>query len=61
MSRAMTRRSRLPRGGSSDKGTAIVVPEEPVFENLQYPLEFDPPNQAEYPRLLLPRIVADGG
>lgn len=40
------------RAAAGDKGTAIVIPGGPVFENLQYPLELDPPDQAEYRRLL---------
>jgi cytochrome P450 len=40
------------RAATGTTNTAIVIPGGPVFENFQLPMEQDPPDQAEYRRLL---------
>lgn len=40
------------RAAGDLEGTAIVIPSGPFGGNMQYPLEMDPPDNAEYRRLL---------
>jgi cytochrome P450/ferredoxin-NADP reductase len=40
------------RAATGTNNTAIVIPGGPVFENFQFPMEQDPPDQVEYRRLL---------